>query len=189
MDTEILIKGMVCIRCISVINEGIIKLGHKVNRISLGKIIIDDNLSNDKLLEIESFLGEQGFELISNRQVKLIRQVKQLIQNSFNTKRAPKLKFSTLLSEELHMNYDSISALFSETEGITIEKYFINKRLEKVKELLVYSDLTLTAIASKTGFGGINHLSAQFKDLTGLTPSHFKKIRTSKQKLSARPDL
>jgi AraC-like DNA-binding protein len=86
----------------------------------------------------------------------------------------PRLKFSSLLSGNLHMSYDSISELFTQLEGITLEKYIISKRLEKVKALLVYSDFTLTEIAYMTGFSSINHLSGQFKELTGLSPSHFK---------------
>jgi AraC family transcriptional regulator len=82
------------------------------------------------------------------------------------------------------MNYDSVSELFTQIEGITLEKYIITKRLEKVKELLVYTEFTLTEIAYITGFSSINHLSRQFKELTGFSPTHFKSIRTTKQKLA-----
>lgn len=188
MGTEILIRGMVCDRCISVIREGITDFGYQVNKVSLGKLFIGEEMSNEGYAKIENFLSENGFEMISNRQIRIISQVKALIGEVFeqNIQYDTKLKFSALLSEKLHTNYDSISELFTELEGITLEKYIINKRLEKVKELLVYTEFTLTEIAYITGFSSINHLSRQFKELTGFSPSHFKSVRSEKQKLSAK---
>jgi AraC family transcriptional regulator len=186
MVSEISIKGMVCERCISVIKEGISKLGYEVEKVSLGKLSIKSEIDNVGYDRIETFLDENGFEMISNRQVRIVAQAKELINEVFgqNVKYDAKLKFSSLLSESLHMNYDSISELFTELEGITLEKYIITKRLEKVKELLVYTEFTLTEIAYITGFSSINHLSRQFKELTGFSPSHFKDVRSSKQKLA-----
>lgn len=125
--------------------------------------------------------------MISNRQVRIVNQAKEIISEVFgqNVRYDAKLKFSSLLSETLHMNYDSISELFTELE-ITLEKYIITKRLEKVKELLVYTEFTLTEIAYITGFSSINHLSRQFKELTGFSSSHFKEVRSSKQKLAGK---
>lgn len=186
MVTEILIRGMVCERCIAVIREGITELGYQINKISLGKLFINDEVGKEGYGKIEHFLTENGFEMISNRQVKIVNQAKALISEVFeeNIKYETRLKFSTLLSEKLHMNYDSISELFTELEGITLERYVINKRLEKVKELLVYTEFTLTEIAYITGFSSINHLSRQFKELTGFPPSHFKSVRSDKQKVT-----
>ncbi len=178
---------MVCDRCISVIKEGIAALGYHVNNISLGKLSLLDDVSKEGFDQIETFLDENGFEMISNRQMRIVNQAKDLINEVFaeNVRYDSKLRFSALLSETLHMNYDSISELFTELEGVTLEKYIIAKRLEKVKELLVYTEFTLTEIAYITGFSSINHLSRQFKELTGLSPSHFKDVRASKQKLSS----
>jgi AraC family transcriptional regulator len=186
MATKILIKGMVCERCVSVIKDGITVLGFEVSNVSLGKLIFKNQPDQEGLSKIASFLAENGFELISNRQLRVVNEVKNIINEVFgvNLKYDARLKFSTLLSESLHMNYDSISELFTETEGVTLEKYIITKRLEKVKELLVYTEFTLTEIAYITGFSSINHLSRQFKELTGLSPSHFKSVRASKQKLA-----
>ena len=188
MASEILIKGMVCERCISVINEGIANLGYEVDKVSLGKLVLKSDIGKEGFNAIEQFLSENGFEMISNRQVRIVNQVKEVVSEVFgqNVKYDTKLKFSSLLSETLHMNYDSISELFTELEGITLEKYIITKRLEKVKELLVYTEFTLTEIAYITGFSSINHLSRQFKELTGFSPSHFKEVRSSKQKLSGK---
>jgi len=186
MASEILIKGMVCERCVSVIKEGITNLGVEIAKISLGKLSLKSDIDKEAYNNIEQFLTENGFELISNRQVRIVTHAKELINEVFgqNIKYDSKLKFSSLISETLHMNYDSISELFRQIEGITLEKYIITKRLEKVKELLVYTELTLTEIAYITGFSSINHLSRQFKELTGFSPSHFKSIRTTKQKLA-----
>jgi AraC family transcriptional regulator len=186
MASEILIKGMVCERCISVIKEGITNLGYTVTKISLGKVFVKEELDKSDFDRIGLLLAENGFELVSNRHVRIVTQAKDLINEVFgeNVKYDAKLKFSTLLSEKLHMNYDSISELFTEMEGITLEKFIITKRLEKVKELLVYTEFTLTEIAYITGFSSINHLSRQFKELTGFSPSHFKSIRSEREKLS-----
>ena len=189
MASEILIRGMVCERCIAVIKEGITKLGHEVSKISLGKLSLNTEVSKDDLSKIETFLRENGFELISKKQVRIVDQAKALIDEVFseNVRYDSQLRFSSLLSEKLHLNYDSISELFSELEGITLEKYMITKRLEKVKELLVYTDFSLAHIAYITGFSSINHLSRQFKELTGLSPSHFKVVKSTRQNLSGRP--
>jgi AraC family transcriptional regulator len=184
MASDILIKGMVCERCVSVIKDGITKLGHEVVKVSLGKLSLKAELKKEDYLRIENFLSENGFRMGSNRQVKIVNRAKEIINEVFGEKLKyhAKLKFSSLLSETLHMNYDSISELFTELEGITLEKYIIARRLDKVKELLVYTELNLTEIASMTGFSSINHLSRQFKDLTGFTPSQFKATRANNQK-------
>jgi AraC-like DNA-binding protein len=188
MASEILIKGMVCERCIVVIKDGITKLGHEISKISLGKLSLNTEISKDELSKIETFLRENGFELISNKQVRIVNQAKSVIDEVFseNVRYDSRLRFSTLLAEKLNLNYDSISELFSKLEGITLEKYIITKRLEKVKELLVYTDFSLTEIAYITGFSSINHLSRQFKELTGHSPSHFKAVKKTKQNLSGK---
>jgi AraC-like DNA-binding protein len=170
----------------AVIKDGITAMGLDVQRISLGKVSLKAEVSKEVLDKIETFLTDNGFEMISNRQKRIVNQTKELINAVFaeNVRYDSKLRFSTLLSEKVHLNYDSISELFTEMEGITLEKFIITKRLEKVKELLVYTEFTLTEIAYITGFSSINHLSRQFKELTGLSPSHFRDVRASKQKLA-----
>lgn len=188
---DILIKGMVCDRCVSVIRNGIEQMGFTVRNISLGKVSLDKPLLEEEIARINGFLRDNGFEWMENRHQKMIDQVKRIIADVFsqNVKYHLKLKFSTLLAESLHMNYDSISELFSASEGITLERYIITRRIEKVKELLVYTDFTLTDIAYLTGFSSINHLSRQFKEFSGLSPSHFKKIKTDKKKLTGSEEM
>jgi AraC-like DNA-binding protein len=184
--TEISIKGMVCHRCKAVITDGVARLGFPVTRTELGKVFFSSPLRNDDMIIIDKFLTENGFELLADKKEKLARKVKAIIETKFSEleKYGSKTKFSTVLSETLNMNYDSISEIFAKSEGVTIEKYVIMKRLEKVKELLVYSDHSLTAVAYMTGFNSINHLSRQFKELMGLPPSHFKALQKEKMNLS-----
>jgi len=183
MATDILIKGMVCERCVSVIKKGITDLGFELGTISLGKITLTSIPDQEGNNQIQAFLIASGFEQVSSRHVSLVSKVKNLIYDSFERKPAfnQKVKFSTLVAESLHMSYDAISEVFTRLEGITLEKFIINKRIEKVKELLVYEDLTLTEIAYKTGFSSLNYLSRQFKEHTGLSPSYFKSIQRNKR--------
>lgn len=185
---EFFIRGMVCDRCVSVIKNGITNMGLPVEKISLGKITMTQPQGEAEIIKIRDFLNVHGFELISNRQTKIISQVKVLINEFFsdNGEDVRRVKFSALLAEALNMNYDSISEAFSVSEGITLEHYIINKRIERVKELLVYTDNSLTEIAHQLGFSSVNHLSRQFKELTGLTPSIFKSLRQEKRNLSER---
>ena len=187
MTSELLIKGMVCERCVSVIREGITNLGFSITKISLGRVSLASEVYGDAYDRIAAFLRQTGFELISRREVRVVSQAKELIREVFaeNVKHDTKFKFSALLSEKLHMNYDSISQIFTRIEGTTLEQYIISKRLEKVKELLVYTHFSLTEISHITGFSSINHLSRQFKELTGLPPSHFRSIQSAKARLAA----
>lgn len=184
--TELSIKGMVCDRCINFITAGITRLGYPITKTALGKVFFATPLQDRDLLSISKFLTESGFELLSDKKERMIRRVKELIEAklSENEKYGAKTKFSTVLSEHLNINYDSISETFAKHEGITLEKYIINRRLEKVKELLVYTEFSLTEIAYMTGFNSINHLSRQFKELVGLPPSHFKSLRKEKMYLA-----
>lgn len=161
-------------------------MGLPVEKLSLGKITMTKPQNETGINKIRDFLSLHGFELISNRQTRIISHVKALINDFFsqNIEDGRKVKFSVLLSEALNMNYDSISETFSASEGITLEHYIINKRIEKVKELLVYTDYNLTEIAHQLGFSSVNHLSRQFKEVTGLPPSLFKSLRAEKRKLS-----
>lgn len=173
---EIFIKGMVCERCMNVVKRGIASLGISIGNISLGRITLLKAPGSKELNQISEFLSTQGFELINDRQTRLVNQVKKIVSEVMTSDANDnfKIKFSVVLSKSLGMNYDYISEIFTKLEGVTLEKYIIEKRVERVKELLAYTPLTITQIADKTGYSGVNHLSRQFKELTGLTPSHFR---------------
>jgi AraC-like DNA-binding protein len=124
-----------------------------------------------------------GFELIDDKRSKLIEQIKTYIIETVQYKEEPRQKrFSELLSQHLHHDYSYLSKLFSEVEGITIEQYVINQKIEKVKELLLYDELSLSQIAFQLGYSSTAHLSAQFKKLTGFTPSQFKQMGVQSRK-------
>ncbi len=177
------IKNMVCNRCIKVVREELEKLGYKIEEIALGEATISSENKIDFEL-INKILTENGFELIDSRQSRLIEKIKVTIIKTIGEMAEGNLKdiqFSELLQESLNLSYQYLSGLFSSSEGITIEKYIILQKVEKVKELIVYDELSLSEISFRLGYSSVQHLSSQFKKVTGLTPSHFKKIRNIKR--------
>jgi AraC-like DNA-binding protein len=152
--------------------------------VRLGEVDVEREPSAKELSELKEGLGQLGFELLDDARKQLIEKIKTLviryIHQGEDTER--KYNFSQILSSELHKDYSYISHLFSEVEGITIEKYIINQKIEKAKELLAYDQMNLSEIAFHLGYSSVAHLSAQFKKVTGLTPSYFKKIGTLHRK-------
>lgn len=177
------IKNMVCNRCIMVVNDELEKLGLHPASVELGEVVLSEELSDIQKGQVKSALEKVGFELIDNRKSQLIERVKTLLielvhrqNNKLNT------NLSDYLIQQLGHDYSSISTLFSEVEGTTIEKYYIAQKIERVKELLVYDELSLSEIAHLLNYSSVAHLSKQFKKTTGLTPSHFKQIGALKRK-------
>ncbi len=175
---------MVCNRCIKVVKDEFAKLDLIIEEIELGKVYVSSTLSNDKIEEVRKILDENGFELIDDKKSRIIDRIKTIViekihysDTGFDTMNA-----SDYLSKELGHDYSYLSNLFSSVEGITIEKYIINQKIEKVKELLVYDELSLNEISYQLGYSSVQHLSNQFKKVTGLTPSHFKKLKENKRK-------
>lgn len=184
MSTEILyIKNMVCDRCKIVVKSELEKLGITPLHIDLGEVTLNTALDDKQKTLLKDKLGSLGFELINDKRSRLIEQIKTLIIElvHYNDNEL-KVNLSDYLSDKLHHDYNYISNLFSEVEGTNIEKYFIAQKIEKVKELLVYDELTLSEIAFQLNYSSTAHLSNQFKKVTGLTPSHFKSIKTNKRK-------
>ncbi|MFN3872017.1 MAG: AraC family transcriptional regulator [Ignavibacterium sp.] len=177
------IKNMVCNRCIKVVKEELQKLGYKVEEINLGEATIQSDLEIDFGL-INKVLKENGFELIDSRHSRIIEKIKVTIIKTIEEMSEGKItdiQFSELLQENVNLSYQYLSGLFSSSEGITIEKYIILQKIEKVKELIVYDELSISEIAYRLGYSSVQHLSNQFKKVTGLTPSHFKKIKNIKR--------
>lgn len=169
---------MVCHRCKMVVHAELEKLQlHPVN-IALGEVVIEEkNLTKEQVSSLSDALKSAGFELIDDRRSRLIEQIKTFIIDKVHYNKEPQQKkFSGLLSQHLHHDYSYLSNLFSQVEGITIEQYIINQKIEKVKELLTYDELSLSQIAFQLGYSSTSHLSSQFKKLTGLTASQFKQL-------------
>ncbi len=183
METVIHIKNMVCNRCIKVVREELEKLELKVNEIILGKATIQTSDGNLPVEKIEKVLNENGFELIEDKNVKLIEKIKVLIIERIHhsDKSLEKINFHKYITDELNVNYNHLSTLFSTSEGTTIEKFIIHQKIEKVKELLAYDELTLSEIAYRLGYSSVQHLSNQFKQVTGFTPSNFKEMNSPKR--------
>ncbi len=174
---------MVCSRCIMVVDNELNKLGVQAEQIKLGEATFKEELQPEEVIKIHSALISLGFNLIDDKKSRLIEQIKNIIIDvvHYNNEEL-KSNLSTILNKQLHHDYNYLSNLFSEVEGLTIEKYFITQKIEKVKELLVYDELTLSEIAHQLNYSSVAYLSNQFKKITGLTPSHFKRIKENKRK-------
>lgn len=179
------IKNMVCNRCIKVVHEEMEKLNYNVYEIELGEVILTSDKDNFNMDRIRTALENNGFELIDSRNANIIERVKILIinlihNNSFNN--FSEINLREEIGKEAGLSYQYVSTLFSSMQGITIEKYIIHQKIEKVKELLVYAELTLSEIAYSLGYSSVQHLSNQFKKITGLSPGYFKKLKSKKRK-------
>lgn len=171
------IKNMVCDRCIMMVQRVLEDLGYEVHDVSLGKAKLDKALKEEELDRIHKKLQEFGFELIQKDSPALVEKIKsQLIRYRDQLEEKENTdKLSTFLSESLHHNYSYLSSLFSKQEGITIEQYLIRLKIERVKELLSYQDMTLSEIAWELNYSSVQYLSNQFKSVTGETVSSFRK--------------
>ena len=183
-NTVLPIKNMVCNRCIRVVKEELEQLGFEIESIELGKVVIKGGVSDDGLMAIEKALLSNGFELINDRQHQIIEQVKKIIieQVHYSNSKPVHINFSQYLEQQLGVNYTSISKLFSSFEGVTIEKYLILQKTERVKELLAYGEQTLSEIAYELEYSSVAHLSGQFKKVTGMTPTAFKNMAGNRRK-------
>jgi AraC-like DNA-binding protein len=176
------IKNMVCDRCIRVVKEELEKLHYTVKKVKLGQATIESTTAVN-IQTIKSALEASGFELLEDRKVQLVEQVKTLlIELIHHTDEGLKTTYSEYLSSVLGKDYSYLSSLFSSVENITIEKYIILQKIEKVKELLVYDELTLSEISYRLGYSSVAHLSSQFKQTTGFTPTAFKQQKSKPRK-------
>ncbi|MGV3762241.1 helix-turn-helix domain-containing protein [Parapedobacter sp.] len=180
---KLFIKNMVCNRCIMVVQGEMDKLGINATHIKLGEVSLERPLSGDETSALRNALTTVGFELIDDKKSRIIEQIKTVIIDLVHHQKSDKkYNLSDMLTNTLNHDYSYLSNLFSEVEGTTIEKYFIAQKIEKVKELLVYDELTLSEIAHRLNYSSVAYLSNQFKKVTGLTPSHFKKIKEDRRK-------
>jgi AraC family transcriptional regulator len=182
-NNKLLIKGMVCNRCITVLSDELFKLGLDISSINLGEVILKENNKtpvDEQILKV--VLQKNGFDLLYDKNEQLINQIKLAVERGINkqSETGEPVKFSKWISEELHRDYDSLSAIFSLTQGDTLEKYIIHKKIEEVKGLLVYTDKSLTDIANTLGYSSVAYLSRQLKKYTGFDFAYYKRIREDK---------
>ena len=174
---------MVCNRCILVVQNELDKLGIEATNIKLGEITLKKDLTTKEREDLENVLDPLGFQVIDDKKSRMIEKIKNVIIDLVHHQdNDAKTNLSDVLSDALHHDYNYLSNLFSDIEGTTIEKYFIAQKVEKIKELLVYDELSLSEIADRMNYSSVAYLSNQFKKVTGLTPSHFKQIREDKRK-------
>lgn len=177
------IKNMVCNRCIKVVTDELTKLGFSIKTIELGKVVLARAVDEQELETIRNVLELNGFEMLSDRTSRLISEIKTTILKMVHHegKIPENTRFSEYMSQKVGHDYSYLSNLFSSTEGVTIEKYLIHQKIERAKELLVYDELTLNEISYQLDYSSVQYLSNQFKKITGLTPTHFKKIQKNKR--------
>ena len=181
---KLYIKNMVCIRCKMVVKEELTKLGLKYRTVELGEMDVDEDISPAQRELIRGALLRYGLELMDDKKSILIQKIKTVIIELVHYSEEPlTINLSDHLSQTLDYDYTYLANLFSEVQGTTIEQFYISHKIERVKELLVYDELTLTEIAYKMHYSSVAHLCTQFKKVTGLTPSHFKALKERRRSM------
>ncbi|GAB4242910.1 MAG: hypothetical protein Tsb0034_20520 [Ekhidna sp.] len=179
------VKNMVCPRCIEAVKTSLTQANVGFEQVFLGEVQLKKPLNNHQKKQLSKLLEAAGFEILEDKNSALISNIKGLIIEQIHYTHEPlKINFSTYLSDRLNKDYSTLSKIFSSVESITIEKYITSQKIERVKELLIYNELTLSQIAILMNYSSVAHLSAQFKKETGLTPTAFKKqIRPGRKAL------
>jgi AraC family transcriptional regulator len=183
MESRLYIKNMVCDRCKLVVKDQLDKNGISYISIELGEVELSGQPSAEQLQNFSTNITALGFEILEDKAARLVSAVKKAVLEFVRdpSPKSRKLKFSSYLADKLNKDYNHISNLFSSLEGTTIEQYLINQKIERVKELLVYDEFTLSEVAHRLGYSSVQHLSNQFKKVTGLTPTHFKHLGVKKR--------
>ena len=181
---QLFIKNMVCDRCVMIVKQRLSSKDIEYHTVVLGEVKLKLPLSEDQFADLKDDLNVLGFELLDDRKASMVNRIKSCIITYIHSEdeEVVNLKLSALLAQKLNADYNYLSALFSSIEGITIEKYVILQRIERVKELLTYNELTLNEIAYKLTYSSVQHLSQQFRKVTGLTPSQYKQSKESGRK-------
>jgi len=179
---KVYIKNMVCIRCQLVVKSELEKLGLHYSYVKIGETNIQGNVPPEQLEQLDAALRKLGLQLMDNKKSVLVEKIKSaIIELVHYTDQPIKVNLSDYISEKLNYDYTYLANLFSEVKGITIEKFYLLHKIEKVKELIIYDELNLTEIAYIMNYSSVAHLSNQFKRITGLTPTHFKKIKNRRR--------
>lgn len=179
---KVQIKNMVCPRCIIAVENVLDVMKIPALEVRLGEVLLNQELNSNQILEFKSKIEKLGFELLDDKNSALINKIKSLIISQIQMGQSQNMNLSELISNELNKEYSQLSKLFSATVGMTIEHFAILQKIEKVKELLIYDELSLKEISYRLGYSSSAHLSAQFKKVTGFTPSEFKGLEFSERK-------
>jgi len=186
MEEIVFVKNMVCQRCTQAIENSLAQHQILYKKVELGEVHLTETPNPTQLKAWEESITALGFELIDNKRSRIAAQIKthliNLIHYRDKDQAVPNVNLSVWLSSEMGMDYSYLSNLFSSIEQVTIEKFYILQKIEKVKELLVYDELSLSQIADALGYSSVQHLSNQFKKVTGFSTTHFKQVETEKRK-------
>lgn len=172
----LIVKNMVCPRCVNAITQLFKELQIGVSEVQLGKVILQSGITSVQKEELAASLRKKGFELLDNRESKIVNEIKAIIIEHVHFQKPTDKNYSDILTERLHFDYPYLSRLFSSVEGKTIERYIMSQKIEKVKELLIYDELTVAQIAYELNYSSPAHLSGQFRKVTGMSPTSFKKL-------------
>ncbi len=173
MERTILkVKNMVCPRCIKVVSDELKKMGFGINEIQLGTVEMGGTISIEDIAKIRIMLFSNGFELLDDKKLKIIEKIKILIIDAI----MEDTNLSEYISETIQMEYTNLSTMFSSVEGRSIERFVILQKIERVKELITYNELSVKEISIQLGYSSLQALSNQFKKETGMTPTEFKKL-------------
>ncbi|MFD2586211.1 helix-turn-helix domain-containing protein [Croceitalea marina] len=176
MSSIIHIKNMVCPRCISTVSQILSDLNLDFKAIKLGEVELISKLNESQREALARKLQGSGFNIINDRKSQLIEQMKNLVvEKIHHSNEETDEKWADVISGELKLDYKYLSSLFSSVESVTFEQYIINQKIERIKELIVYDELTLSEIAFQLHYSSVAYLSNQFKKVTGMTPTQFKK--------------
>jgi AraC-like DNA-binding protein len=176
----IYVKNMVSQRCKIVVNNILQGFGLGAKDIMIGAILLKEKVPGFKLVQLDAALKETGLELVFDKKSQLVQQIKNIIIEIIHFSTEPLvMKFSCFLSERLNYNYTYLAGIFKQLNGITIERFIISQKIEKVKAMLVSEDVHLSEIAYRMNYSSVSHLSAQFKKVTGCNASEFKSLRTN----------
>ena len=174
MENRMRIKGMVCRRCIATVKDIFMAEGFRVDAIELGEVQYTPDRPDASLEKVKAQLAGEGFQPLDDKQSRIVGRVKELVEEHLSGPGHHNHNFSEMVTEALYMDYHAVSALFTATEGITLERYVIGRRTEKAKALMQNPALSFTDIAFQLGYSSVHHFSNQFKSLTGLSPSAYR---------------
>lgn len=177
------IKNMVCSRCRKVVRNELESLGLHPLSVGLGEVTLEEPAGQVDRAAVGAALAKHGFALLDDKKAQVVQKIKSTVIEAIHHRDTPHPHFSAHIAREAGLDYAYLSSLFSAAEGITLEKYIILQRIERAKELLVYDELSLSQIADRLGYSSVQHLSGQFKKVTDLTPSYYKKLQVKERRL------
>jgi AraC-like DNA-binding protein len=179
---KLYVKNMACLSCKVVVKEALEDLDIKPIKVELGEIETKEEVSDEEKEKLNNKIKKVGLELLETKQGALVEKIRKVIVDYvYHSDKKEISNFSTLLSQKLNYSYAYLSTFFSEVEATTIEQYVIAMKIERAKELIMFDEFSLTQIADKLHYSSVAHLSAQFKKVTGLTPSHFKSLKKKRR--------